>query len=92
MVICGKSKEIMQKWFEDCKKLKVAAEQGFYYKQSLDQPEWDRLLKQTDLSWIESIKDMMRQYSEKTDGAFIEEKESMIVWNYKDSDQDLGKW
>lgn len=35
---------------------------------------------------------MMRQYSEKTDGAFIEEKESMIVWNYKDSDHDLGKW
>lgn len=34
----------------------------------------------------------MRQYSEKTDGAFIEMKESMIVWNYKDSDQDLAKW
>ena len=49
-------------------------------------------MKQTDLSWIENVRDMMRQYSEKTDGAFIEMKESMIVWNYKDSDIDLGKW
>lgn len=32
----------------------------------------------------------MRAYSEKTDGARIEEKESMIIWNYKDTDAGLG--
>jgi len=40
--------------------------------------------------WIESVRDIMRTYSEKTEGARIEEKESMIVWNYKDTDQGLG--
>jgi trehalose-6-phosphatase len=40
----------------------------------------------TDFRWIESVKDIMRTYSEKTEGAFIEEKESMIVWNYRDTD------
>lgn len=53
---------------------------------------WQRLLKVADVSWIEGVRDIMRQYSEKTDGAFIEKKDSMIVWNYKDSDQDLAKW
>lgn len=42
--------------------------------------------------WIESVRDIMKSFSEKTDGACIEEKESFIVWNYKDSDQELGKW
>lgn len=34
----------------------------------------------------------MQSYTEKTDGAFIEEKESMIVWNYKDTDPEFGNW
>ena len=42
--------------------------------------------------WIESVKDIMQSYTEKTDGAFIEEKESMIVWNYKDTDPEFGNW
>ena len=71
----------------------MAAEHGFFYRPKGDtRNDWRRLLRQTDSMWIENVKDMMRQYSEKTDGAFIEEKDSMIVWNYKDSDQELGKW
>ena len=34
----------------------------------------------------------MQSYTEKTDGAFIEEKETMIVWNYKDTDPEFGNW
>lgn len=34
----------------------------------------------------------MQSYTEKTDGAFIEEKEAMIVWNYKDTDPEFGNW
>jgi trehalose 6-phosphate synthase/phosphatase len=34
----------------------------------------------------------MQSYTEKTDGAFMEEKESMIVWNYKDTDPEFGNW
>ena len=42
--------------------------------------------------WIESVRDIMKSYTEKTDSTSIEEKESSIVWNYKDSDPELGKW
>jgi trehalose-6-phosphatase len=41
---------------------------------------------------MESVKDIMQSYTEKTDGAFIEEKESMIVWNYRDTDPEFGNW
>lgn len=34
----------------------------------------------------------MQSYTEKTDGTFIEEKESMIAWNYQDTDPEFGNW
>jgi len=71
--------------------LGIAAENGFFYKLKNNKDEdWLRLSKLTDFMWIESVRDIMRNYSEKTEGAMIEEKESMIVWNYKDTDQGLG--
>jgi len=33
----------------------------------------------------------MKKYSEKTDGAYIEKKDSQLVWNYKNCDHELGK-
>ena len=53
---------------------------------------WLQLINLTDFCWIETVKDIMKSYTEKTDGAFIEEKESMIVWNYKDTDPEFGSW
>jgi trehalose 6-phosphate synthase/phosphatase len=34
----------------------------------------------------------MKGYTLKTDGAFIEERESMIIWNFKNSDPEFGQW
>lgn len=34
----------------------------------------------------------MQSYTEKTDGAFIEERDTMIVWNYTDADPEFGNW
>ena len=32
----------------------------------------------------------MKDYTEKTDGSYIQVKESLVVWNYKDCDQEFG--
>lgn len=33
----------------------------------------------------------MIAYKEKTDGSYIEEKESSIIWNYKNTDLEFGQ-
>lgn len=69
--------------------LGIAAENGFFYRYKsagYNDEEWLRLSKLTDFMWIKSVQDIMRTYSEKTEGASIDKKESMIVWNYKDTD------
>lgn len=42
--------------------------------------------------WIESVKEIMQTYTEKNDGPFIEQRESMILWNYRDTDAEFGNW
>lgn len=34
----------------------------------------------------------MQQYTESTDGSYIEQKESSMVWHYRDADPDFGSW
>jgi trehalose-6-phosphatase len=34
----------------------------------------------------------MQTYTEKNDGPFIEQRESMILWNYRDTDAEFGNW
>lgn len=73
----------------------MAAENGFFWRWNsvdLNEHYWFKLIQVVDFCWIESVKDIMKSYTEKTDGSYIEEKESMIVWNYKDSDPEFGNW
>jgi len=41
---------------------------------------------------MESIRDIMKSYAEKTDGAFIVEKDAMIVFDYHDVEPEFGNW
>ena len=34
----------------------------------------------------------MKNYTAKTEGSYIEDRESMIIWNFKDSDPEFGNW
>lgn len=35
---------------------------------------------------------LVQAYTESTDGSYIEAKESAIVWHYKETDPDFGRW
>ena len=44
-----------------------------------------------DFEWIHQVRLLMIAYKEKTDGSYIEEKESSIIWNYKNTDLEFGQ-
>ena len=41
--------------------------------------------------WINQVKLIMQGYKNKTEGSFIEQKESSIIWNYKNTDLEFGQ-
>ncbi|KAA8496157.1 Alpha,alpha-trehalose-phosphate synthase, UDP-forming A [Porphyridium purpureum] len=44
------------------------------------------------LEWKESVISVMKHFSERTPGAFLEEGEAIVTWHYHDADADFGKW
>jgi trehalose 6-phosphate synthase/phosphatase len=88
----------LQSWFhKSCPKLGLAAENGYFYRwpdgKEGHEDKWDFLLKDAgDSLWIESIRDIMNAYTAKTDGSFIEDRESMILWNITQCDPEFGSF
>ena len=40
--------------------------------------------------WLRILKQIMQQYVENIDGSFIEERQTTIVWNYKNAEEEHG--
>jgi trehalose 6-phosphate synthase/phosphatase len=46
-----------------------------------------------DVTWKETVKNLMQEFVERTPGSFIENKGSAMVWQYRDvSDAEFGHW
>ncbi|KAJ8619232.1 hypothetical protein MRB53_015418 [Persea americana] len=52
--------------------------------------EWEIRVPMADFSWKQIAETVMKLYTETTDGSTIEDKETSLVWCYKDSDPDFG--
>lgn len=44
------------------------------------------MFKVTLKGWLRILKQIMQQYVENIDGSFIEERQTTIVWNYKNAE------
>ena len=73
----------------NCPSMGLGAENGFFYKWEAKN-DFKQLIEDIDLGWIHSVEELMKDYTEKTDGSYIQTKESMVVWNYKDCDMEFG--
>lgn len=85
----------MHKWYSTkAPKLGLAAENGFFWRwcstQHKKEDEWNKLIEVDDFGWINQVRLLMCAYKNKTEGSFIEEKESSIIWNYRDTDFEFG--
>ena len=63
------------------------------YKINTDNPKekWKRVIEDYDNEWINSCADILEPYTERCEGSFLEIKESSIVWQFSECDQELGK-
>ena len=69
--------------------LGLAAEHGFFFRQA-GSLEWDTRSSCEDMTWRSIVGPILQQYTESTDGAYVEKKESAFVWHYAAADPDFG--
>jgi len=107
-IVSGRPRSKLSEWFSPCKKLGLAAEHGFFYRWQRDLDwatsrwqsvsEWDRHsaterdMPVMSFEWKLVAEPVMQLYTESTDGSYIEDKESALVWHHRFADPDFGSW
>ncbi|KAI3976303.1 hypothetical protein MKX01_021845 [Papaver californicum] len=88
-IVSGRGKSSLSEWFASCDMLGLAAEHGYFIRWNKSS-EWVSSTLLADIDWKRMAEPVMQLYTERTDGSFIESKESALVWHHQDADPDFG--
>ncbi|KAI9248200.1 glycosyltransferase family 20-domain-containing protein [Sporodiniella umbellata] len=80
-VISGRTKIHVDTDLGSVANLGLSAENGFYIKPTGG--EWEEIYGNVDFSWKPTVKDIFQYYTERTPGAYVESKDTSIVWHYR---------
>ncbi len=86
VLISGRKKENLEQWFGGLG-IDLVAEHGIWFKE-FGRP-WE-LIEPLKQDWKEAIRPILEIYTDRTPGAFIEEKEFSLVWHYRKAEPELG--
>ena len=86
ILISGRDKYTLQNWFETLN-VGLVAEHGVWVKEKLK--EW-QLIKPLTADWKSKILPILRMYTDRLPGSFVEEKDYSIVWHYRRADPELA--
>ncbi len=87
VIISGRDKETLSKWFDKHDNLAFIAEHGVWVRNPNE--EW-MMNDQIDQDWMEIVAPVLNNYVDRTPRSFIEQKNYSLVWHYRDADPDLG--
>jgi trehalose 6-phosphate synthase/phosphatase len=87
VIISGRDKDTLERWFKGNSNIHFIAEHGVWLKNPGS--DW-LMMEQIDNDWKSSILPILEYYVDQTPNTFIEEKNFSLVWHYRKADPDLG--
>jgi trehalose 6-phosphate synthase/phosphatase len=87
VLISGRNKDTMEKWFGSLK-VGLVAEHGAWIRQKGGR--WEMMGALTN-EWKNEVSAILESWVDRTPGSFIEEKEFSLVWHYRKAGLDLGE-
>ncbi len=85
----GRNHTNLWEWFKDYP-VDLIAEHGAWIRTHEDE-EW-RALASLDTSWKADLMAVLEDYVDRTPGSRMENKETALVWHYRETEEDLGNW
>jgi trehalose 6-phosphate synthase/phosphatase len=82
VIISGRDRTFLQKWFPQPKLILIAEHGSFMRKKG----KWIKRFPVQGNPWKEEITGLIQQVTDRTPGSFIEVKEASIVWHYRKTD------
>jgi alpha,alpha-trehalose-phosphate synthase [UDP-forming]/trehalose-phosphatase len=91
VIVSGRDRITLERWFAGID-VAIAAEHGYYYRESPSAP-WIIHDEQIDTdSWKSIVESTFLAFRERTPGSLIERKESSLCWHFRSADPDFGQW
>lgn len=88
MILSGLDRDKVQTAFGSVPNLSIAVEHGFHYR--IKSGPWQQLCPGVDTSWREVAEAIIRVYTTRTNGSYLQKKGSSMVWNYQHADPEFG--
>ena len=89
-IVAGKGSTQLNEWFKDIPNLGLSAEHGYLYKAN-NKDKWKCIIDTFETNWRKNCINIFEPYTQRCEGSFLEVKESSVVWQYSECDQELGK-
>ena len=86
VIISGRNKEALEKFFEDVN-IGLVAEHGAWIRDS--KGKW-ATTGDYNTDWKETIRPILDRFKRRTPGALVEEKDFSLVWHYRKADPELS--
>ncbi|KAL8430647.1 hypothetical protein Efla_005132 [Eimeria flavescens] len=92
VILSGRDRTLLENWFQGVRGIGLCAEHGYYYRlDKLTGDDWSCMCPDADFTWKSVAMEMILQYVKRTQGSFIENKGSALVFQYRDADPDFGQ-
>jgi trehalose 6-phosphate synthase/phosphatase len=91
MIISGRGRADMERWFGDLDALWMAAEHGALLRRP-GSVEWEPYRIEHSRRWMQRVRPVLQHFVDRTQGSFIEEKEFSLVWHYRMSEARFSDW
>jgi len=88
MILSGLSRDKVQQAFGSVPNLSLAVEHGFHYR--IRNGPWEQLLPGINTAWRDVAEAIVRVYTTRTNGSFMQKKGASIVWNHQHADPEFG--
>ena len=94
-IITGRQKKYLDGWFGNVKGIGLGAEYGFFYRKcrsdsSFNVGPYETMFAIKNWSWKETVENIFKSFTDKTEGSRYCNKESTITWVYGNCSQDFG--
>jgi trehalose 6-phosphate synthase/phosphatase len=86
VLISGRQKDVLEEWFSEMK-VNLVAEHGAFFK--LRSSTWMQA-HSLNLKWKTSVLPVMKRFTERCSGTFVEEKVSSLAWHFRNAEKELG--
>jgi trehalose 6-phosphate synthase/phosphatase len=91
VIVSGRAKSDLDRWFGKIPNLWLAAEHGAVMRNP-GEKEWTSSHPNVPDDWKKDVYEVLEHFADKTPGSYVEEKEFSLVWHYRMSDPEFGEW